>query len=239
MWSIAIGRTLEPGPGARRRRSTAGSSAPPTASGARRSRRDAKISPVNYGGPLVAIDGRVMGVIVPISPSSDGETPGSSGTTSASASPSRSKTSCKVVPKLKAGTPGQAGHTERPGCSASLSASRTSTRWAAPIDTVAPDTPADKVGLKPGDNIVEADGKPVLNQAQLLHVLRPKYEGETVSLKVKRGDKVEEFKEIKLAAAQTNVRLRVSWACCSCATTRSRARRSATSTRSPRPSGPG
>ena len=44
-----------------------------------------------------------------------------------------------------------------------------------------------------------------MNQAQLLHLLRPKYEGELISLKVKRGDKFEEYKDIKLAAQQTNV----------------------------------
>src|SRR5207248_441648 len=73
------------------------------------------------------------------------------------------------------------------------------------VDTVMPLTPADKVGLKPGDNVIEAEGKAVFNQARLLHLLRPKYEGETISIKVKRGDKVEEFKDIKLAAQQSNV----------------------------------
>ena len=53
---------------------------------------DAKISPNNYGGPLVDIGGRVLGVLVPMSP--DGQArkwPASSGTTRASASPCRWK----------------------------------------------------------------------------------------------------------------------------------------------------
>ena len=37
---------------------------------------DAKISPVNYGGPLVDLYGRVLGVIVPADPRSEGETAG-------------------------------------------------------------------------------------------------------------------------------------------------------------------
>ena len=53
---------------------------------------DAKISPNNYGGPLVDIAGRVLGVLVPMSP--DGQRakwPASNGTTRASASPFRWK----------------------------------------------------------------------------------------------------------------------------------------------------
>src|SRR2546430_16982312 len=87
----------------------------------------------------------------------------------------------KGGPKLKAGTPdkpvtlkaGMLGITLREpdqftgGCT---------------IDTVAPQTPADTTGLKPGDNILAADGKPVLNQAQPLHTPRPPAEGQTVAL---------------------------------------------------------
>src|SRR5262249_40512615 len=37
---------------------------------------DAKISPVNYGGPLIDLYGRVLGILVPASPSAQGETAG-------------------------------------------------------------------------------------------------------------------------------------------------------------------
>jgi serine protease Do len=203
MWSIAIGRTLD-----------AELSHPPSINGGivsatnrvwgKAIQSDAKISPVNYGGPLLAIDGRVMGVIVPISPTSDEETAGFEWYDVGIGFAVPFEDVLKVVPKLKAGTSdrpvtlkaGMLGITFREadqfsgGCT---------------IDTVAPQTPADTVGLKPGDNVLEAEGKPVLNQAQLLHVLRPRYEGETVSLKVKRGDKELEFKDIKLAASQSTV----------------------------------
>ena len=33
---------------------------------------DAKVSPINYGGPLVALDGRILGVLVPASPRGEG-----------------------------------------------------------------------------------------------------------------------------------------------------------------------
>jgi serine protease Do len=203
MWSIALGRTLNPE-----------LSQPPSINGGivsatnrvwgKAIQSDAKISPVNYGGPLIAIDGRVMGVIVPISPTSEGETAGFEWYDVGIGFAVPLEDVFKVVPKLKEGTPdkpvtlhaGLLGVTFREPDQFTMGCT---------VDTVAPLTPADKVGLKPGDNIVEAEGKAVFNQAQLLHLLRPKYEGETVSLKVKRGDKIEEYKEIKLAAQQTNV----------------------------------
>src|SRR5439155_13906927 len=37
---------------------------------------DAKVSPTNYGGPLVDLTGRVQGVLVPASPRAEGETAG-------------------------------------------------------------------------------------------------------------------------------------------------------------------
>jgi serine protease Do len=203
MWSIAIGRTLD-----------TDLAHPPSINGGivsatnrvwgKAIQSDAKISPVNYGGPLLAIDGRVMGVIVPISPTSEEETSGFEWYDVGIGFAIPFEDVLKVVPKLKAGTPekqvtlkaGMLGITFREpdhyasGCT---------------IDTVAPQTPADTAGMKPGDNILEAEGKAILNQAQLLHLLRPKYEGETISLKVKRGDKVQEFKDVKLAAALSAV----------------------------------
>jgi S1-C subfamily serine protease/predicted esterase len=203
MWSIALGRTLNPDL-AMSPSINGGIVSATNRIWGKAIQSDAKISPVNYGGPLVAIDGRVMGVIVPISPTSDGETAGFEWYDVGIGFAVPLEDVMKVVPKLKAGTPdkpvtlhaGLLGITFREpdpytmGCT---------------IDTVAPETPADKIGLKPGDNVVEAEGKAIMNQAQLLHTLRPKYEGETISLKVKRGDKYEDYKDIKLAAQQSNV----------------------------------
>jgi serine protease Do len=203
MWSVALGRTLD-----------TDLSHPPSINGGivsainrvwgKAIQSDAKISPVNYGGPLCAIDGRVMGVIVPISPTSEGETAGFEWYDVGIGFAIPFEDVLKVVPKLKIGT------ADKP---VTLKAGLIGVTFREPdqftmgctVDTIAPLTPADKVGLKPGDNIVEADGKAVLNQAQFLHVLRPKYEGETISLKVKRGDKIEEYKEIKLAAQQSSI----------------------------------
>src|SRR5947209_6564481 len=161
MWSIAIGRTLNPD-----------LAQPPSINGGivsatnrvwgKAIQSDAKISPVNYGGPLLAIDGRVMGVIVPISPTSEEETAGFEWYDVGIGFAVPFEDVLKVVPKLKAGTAekpvtlkaGMLGITFREADQFSTGCT---------VDTVAPNTPADQVGLKPGDNVVEAEGRAVHN----------------------------------------------------------------------------
>ncbi len=74
-WALAVGRTLSPE-----------ITDPPSVSvgiisaldrvWGKALQTDAKVSPVNYGGPLVAMDGRVQGILVPASPQSEGATAG-------------------------------------------------------------------------------------------------------------------------------------------------------------------
>ena len=45
---------------------------------------------------------------------------------------------------------------------------------------------------------MEIDGKPVHNQAQVLHRLGTKYEGDTVTVKVQRGNEEKTFKDVRL-----------------------------------------
>src|SRR5262249_18196788 len=49
-------------------------------------------------------------------------------------------------------------------------------------------SPAQQAGLKDGDAIIELDGRPVRRQAQIRHAMGSKYAGETVAIRVKRGD---------------------------------------------------
>ncbi len=202
MWSIAMGRTLDPDP-THLPSINGGIISATNRVWGKAVQSDAKISPVNYGGPLMSIDGRVMGIIVPISPNTDGETAGFEWYDVGIGFAIPLEDVMRVVPKLKAGTPekpvtlraGMIGVTFKevddyaPGCT---------------VDTIAPETPADKVGLKAGDNLIEIDGKPVLNRAQVFHQLRPKYEGDAISFRIKRGDKIIEHKDIKLAGSQTS-----------------------------------
>jgi tetratricopeptide (TPR) repeat protein len=55
------------------------------------------------------------------------------------------------------------------------------------IQTVAPDSPAEKAGLKEGDIIVELDGEKIKSREDLLEVLSKKKPDDKVTLKAKRG----------------------------------------------------
>ncbi len=55
-------------------------------------------------------------------------------------------------------------------------------------------TPAQKAGLKPGDILIEFDGKEVKNLTDFTYLLRTKKPGETVLVKVLRGDQTIEAK---------------------------------------------
>jgi serine protease Do len=199
-WSIAMGRTLNPN-----------LDQSPSIHGGIVSainrvwgkviQSDAKISPVNYGGPLCSIDGRVMGVIVPISPTSEAETAGFEWYDVGIGFAVPFEDVLQILPKLKAGTP-EKPVTLRGGLMGITFKEADQYTPTCTIDTIAPNTPAASVGLKRGDRIVEVEGKPVTSQTQLLHIVRPKYEGDIISLKVKRDDKEMEFKEIKLGGSQ-------------------------------------
>ena len=71
------------------------------------------------------------------------------------------------------------------------------------IGAIQPDSAAAKAGMKAGDKILEIDGKPIPNYSTLQHVLGPQYEGDEVTVKVTRGDKEQEFKDVKLLGTST------------------------------------
>jgi serine protease Do len=143
---------------------------------------DAKTSPVNYGGALVDIDGRVLGVIAPLSPAGNGETAGVEWYDGGIGFAIPLEDIYASLDKLKSGTdllPGLLGITFAGG---------QSTNVPAIVDRVRYNSPAQLAGLKTNDQIIEADGEKVIRMAQLKHVMGRKYDGDTVTLKIKRGD---------------------------------------------------
>ena len=156
---------------------------------------DAKISPLNYGGPLVDIVGRVQGVLIPASPSGNDETAGFEWYDSGIGFAIPLEDVLAVLPRLKLGKDLQRG----------LLGVRMKSQdiySALPvIGEVLKDSAAAKAGLQKGDIITEVDGKPVVRMAQIQHILGPKYDGDQVSLKYQRGDKVNELKDLTLVAA--------------------------------------
>jgi serine protease Do len=71
------------------------------------------------------------------------------------------------------------------------------------ITTVIPKSAAEAAGIKAGDVITEMDGVKVSRISQVMHVLGTKYEGDTISVKVKRGAEEKRFANLKLTGVLT------------------------------------
>jgi serine protease Do len=147
---------------------------------------DAKVSPTNYGGPLIDLYGRVIGVLVPASPRAEGETAGFEWYDSGIGFAIPLEDVNRVLPRMKAGTPEKPVTLKRGLLGVTMQGQD---QFGAPprIATIAPGSAAEKSGIKVNDVITAIDGKPVATQAQLLHQLGARYEGDVVSVKLLRG----------------------------------------------------
>jgi S1-C subfamily serine protease len=155
---------------------------------------DAKVSPANYGGPLVDLYGRVQGVLVPASPRAEGELAGFEWYDSGIGFAVPLEDVLRVLPRLKAGKDLRHGVL-------GITMQGDEFTTAPTIATVAPGSPAEKAGVKPGDVVKAIDGKEVHNQAQLRHQLGPKYEGDTVAVTLQRGKDEVKIDKVALTAA--------------------------------------
>lgn len=142
---------------------------------------DAKVSPVNYGGPLIDVAGDALGVIVPLSPTAKEETAGvewyDSGIGFAIPmndvldSAARLKKGKDLYPGLLGVNMAQGGIDERPA-----------------IDHVRYDSPAERAGIKAGDVLTEIDGHRIVRHDEIKQVLGRRYAGDKVPIAVRRGD---------------------------------------------------
>jgi S1-C subfamily serine protease/predicted esterase len=184
-WAIAVGRTYEqPEPNL-----SVGVISATNRVWGKAIQTDAKISPSNYGGPLIDIQGRVLGVLVPLSPQggqskSDepGEIAGAEWYNSGIGFAVPLAEINERLETLKAGKDlhaGLMGVSLKPGDIYSLPAE---------IAASQPGSPAYKAGVKPSDTIVEVDGQKIVRQSQLKHVLGTRYAGDKLHLVLKRGD---------------------------------------------------
>jgi S1-C subfamily serine protease/predicted esterase len=154
---------------------------------------DAKISPVNYGGPLIDLRGRVLGILVPASPNAQDETAGVEWYDSGIGFAIPLEDIMRVLPRLKA------GHDLGRGLLGFVA--KNPDIYGAPpaIGSILPHSRADQAGLKPGDVFTEINGRPVTRQAQVMHELGKLYEGDTISVKVRRGNQLLSFENLKLS----------------------------------------
>ena len=203
LWSLALGRTLNPNV----EQSPSISAGIISAVGriwGKAVQTDAKVSPNNYGGPMVAIDGRVLGLLVPASPQSEGENAGIEWYDSGIGFAVPLEDINRVLPKLKAGTPDKQV-TLRAGL-LGIPQPQPAQYLSPPVlAQVLPESAAEKAGIKSGDLIVSVDGKPIYTMAQFLHAFKPLYEGDSFSVKVKRADKEVDIAKVTLQGVQTAI----------------------------------
>ena len=176
LWALALGRTSDPE-----------TDHPPSMSigivsavnriWGKAIQTDAKTSPVNYGGPLVAIDGRVFGVIVPMSNRAEGEAAGVDVYDSGIGFAVPLEDVLAVLPRVKNLKKGEVLVLRRGLLG--ITPQGTDVYNAAPvIGAIQPDSAAARAGIQVGDKILDINGKKIPNYSTLQHVLGPMYEGD-------------------------------------------------------------
>lgn len=178
-WALALGRTLE---GDSPSISVGIISALKRIHG-KAIQTDAKVSPINYGGPLINVDGQVQGILVPLSPQGkDDVVAGIEWYDSGIGFAIPFADVLSTLERLKQGQdllPGLLGITFK---------SQDEFAGEMVLDRVRYGSPAQQAGLKTGDKITHLDGKPLSRIAQFRQVLGTKYASEKISLKARRGD---------------------------------------------------
>ena len=149
---------------------------------------DASVSVANYGGPLVDLHGRVIGVLVPLSPQAGGvdeesELAGVEFYDSGIGFAVPLENILANLDRWKQGEdllPGKLG----------VGLAEGNAHFAPPrITTVWPGSPAAKAAWQPEDLILAVDGQPVLTQSQLRFQVVPRYAGDTLRVVISRGER--------------------------------------------------
>ena len=144
---------------------------------------DAPVSPNNYGGPLVDIRGRVMGLLVPLSPQSAEEIAGVEWYDSGIGFAMPLEAIQKVLPKLRK------GEDLYTGVAGVFMQSKNLYTGDTVIASCRPNSPAAKAQFKAGDRIVEIGGRKVTRSAEVKQEISRHYAGDKVHFVVLRGDK--------------------------------------------------
>jgi serine protease Do len=144
---------------------------------------DAPASPNNYGGPLVDIRGRVMGVMVPLSPQSAEEIAGVEWYDSGIGFAVPMEAINKLLPKLKK------GEDLYPGVAGVFMQSKNLFTGDTVIASCRPNSPAAKANFKAGDRIVEIGGKAITRSGEVKQEISRHYAGDKLRFVVLRGGK--------------------------------------------------
>jgi serine protease Do len=147
---------------------------------------DAAASPSNYGGPLVDLRGRVLGLVVPLSPQSNEEIAGVEWYDSGIGFAIPIDELRQILPEMKKGKdlyPGLAGfHPKSPSLYTGDSL----------LSACHPRSPAAKAGFKSGDRIVEINGRKITRAGDIKTEIGQHYAGQKITVTALRGK--EQFK---------------------------------------------
>lgn len=153
---------------------------------------DAKTSPINYGGPLIDLEGRVLGLIVPIAGAGGGALAGVGWYDSGIGFAIPRDRVDAVLARLRKGEniePGKIGVVLAPleedpldEVFRDLFPGTRGVRIAA----LARPSPAERAELQAGDIILELEGRPISDVAELQRKLSDRAAGEKIMLKIKR-----------------------------------------------------
>jgi len=152
---------------------------------------DANLSPANYGGPLVDIEGRVIGLCVPLSPRSSGPAGGVQWYDSGIGFAVPLAGLDPIMKQMEAGEtirPARLGVQPGPAQGKGVG-----------IRKVVDDTAAAKAGLKKGDVIAAVDGDAVRDVMHLRLFIGRHVAGDTVTLAIRRGEEMMDV-EVTLGA---------------------------------------
>lgn len=143
---------------------------------------DAKVSPFNYGGPLIDIHGRVLGVIVPLSMTSDSVMAGAEWYDSGIGFAVPFDQVLASVERLKAGEDLHRG-------TLGIVPANAGNLFAEPrVETVRAGGTGAEAGFETGDLITAIDGVEVRWISDVMQQLGSYYAGDEIAVTVKRGD---------------------------------------------------
>ena len=148
---------------------------------------DAAINPGNSGGPLVDMAGEVIGMNTAIYTQSAG----SEGVGFAMPSNTIASVYNMLISPEHKVTRGSIGVSFQPAESSAVSRVYGFANGGVLVNTVTPDGPAAKGGVKPGDVIVSIDGKPIKDGDELVANISSRKVGSTVQLGILRNSSKE------------------------------------------------
>ena len=143
---------------------------------------DAKVSLVNYGGPLVSLNGKITGILVPLSPRGGG-----SANSGVEWYDSGIGFAIPLKDALASAEKLRSGQNLKPGRIGIRLVSAGAFDANVVVDRVSPGSPAASAGLLRGDRILAIDGLMVERSSVLMESLARHYAGDSVILKIRRG----------------------------------------------------